>query len=548
MPKIEIPDHLRIYVAMLKKHHFWLLSLALPLIVLPLLFIANGHLSAGMASARSKIDSHLSVIKRVSDIQAHPNEEWSTEITAASDALKRETFAEWTRFWESQKPLRKWPESLGNDFVTKAEALKPDGQLPPAMLDRYHNGVLGIVQKLPEIMGSANAMFKDDPEARVGAVRARTPAHLIVWSPDDQMRLLASFQWDKKPSTAKALLAQEELWVYQLLCKLIAETNKSAAGAYNAPITRIEQLAVSYPAAEDNPGGNGRSRILTPVSQQRVVQSEDSSNLASNAVTTEPISRPPNPRFGSGSEDAPKARGSDGEVKDPLRNWIYVDLDGKPLSANELSASNELQAVHLMPFVIRAVIDQRSLDTFLIHLATAIVPIDVRQVRINVDSALGTVSRGGTEQTGTDGVAVRPNDMQVELRGTVCLATLPNATLIGLPKEETVVEGAAEAPASPLAQPRRSQPSPKPATPVPTDVAEPVPASVPTDVAEPVPASVPTDVAEPVPASVPTDAAEPVPAPVPTDAASHNPQPHLKRWPQTTQGRAFCWVSQEDFV
>ena len=330
MPKIEIPDNLRAYGVMLQKHHFWLLSLALPLIVLPLLFIANGHLSAGMASARSKINSHLLAIKQVDNKPAHPNEEWETEIKAASDGLKRETFAEWTRFWESQKPLRKWPESLGNDFVSKAEALKPDGQLPSAMLDRYHNGVLDIVRKLPEILGSANAMFKDDSEVKVAAVRTRTPAHLIVWSPDDQMRLFTSFQWDKKPSTSKALLAQEEIWVYQLLCKLIAETNKSAAGAYNAPITRIEQLAVSYPAAEENPGGNGRSRILMPAPQQRSVQTEDSSNPASNPAATEPISRPSNPRFGGGSEDALKAGGSEAEVKDPLRNWIYVDLDGKP--------------------------------------------------------------------------------------------------------------------------------------------------------------------------------------------------------------------------
>ncbi len=520
MPKIEIPDNLRAYGVMLQKHHFWLLSLALPLIVLPLLFIANGHLSAGMASARSKINSHLLAIKQVDNKPAHPNEEWETEIKAASDGLKRETFAEWTRFWESQKPLRKWPESLGNDFVSKAEALKPDGQLPSAMLDRYHNGVLDIVRKLPEILGSANAMFKDDSEVKVAAVRTRTPAHLIVWSPDDQMRLFTSFQWDKKPSTSKALLAQEEIWVYQLLCKLIAETNKSAAGAYNAPITRIEQLAVSYPAAEENPGGNGRSRILMPAPQQRSVQTEDSSNPASNPAATEPISRPSNPRFGGGSEDALKAGGSEAEVKDPLRNWIYVDLDGKPLSSNELSASNELQTVHLMPFVIRAVIDQRSLDTFLIQLATAIVPIDVRQVRVNIDSAVGTVSRGSAEQPGTAGVAFRPNDIQVELRGTVALATLPNATLIGLPKEETAVEGAAEALASPPAQPRRSPPSPKPTIP-------PVGEAV-------------------VPASVPADAAEPVPAPA--DGASHNPQPHQKSSAQTTQFRAFCEVGQEDYV
>ena len=126
----------------------------------------------------------------------------------------------------------------------------------------------------------------------------------------------------------------------------------------------------------------------------------------------------------------------------------------------------------------------------------------------------------GWNRQRTAGVAFRPNDIQVELRGTVALATLPNATLIGLPKEETAVEGAAEALASPPAQPRRSPPSPKPTIP-------PVGEAV-------------------VPASVPADAAEPVPAPA--DGASHNPQPHQKSSAQTTQFRAFCEVGQEDYV
>jgi hypothetical protein len=77
--------------------------------------------------------------------------------------------------------------------------------------------------------------------------------YVATWSSENQQRIFASFNWDKKPSTAKVLLAQEELWVYDALCDVVARINKPATGPHNAAISKIDELYVGYPAAEDNP-------------------------------------------------------------------------------------------------------------------------------------------------------------------------------------------------------------------------------------------------------------------------------------------------------
>jgi len=145
-----------------------------------------------------------------------------------------------------------------------------------------------------------------------------------------------------------------------------------------------------------------------------------------------------------------------------LRNWIYVDFSGKPLSADELEAAADSQMVHLMPFVLRAIIDQRQIDSLLVDLAMAPIPIDVRQVRINPSStglgggtmsgmssgmmsmsAAGSSGSGAGGGAGISGIAGRFNDVVLELRGTIGLATPPDPKTVGLEKATAAGDGEA---------------------------------------------------------------------------------------------------------
>ena len=157
---VQIPDSIRPTVDAVVKHHFWILLGLVPLVVLPIVFLARGRLATEIDAARSQIESRLTAVRSVAGIMPHPNESWSGAIDNATNRVKAETFSEWEKLWKSQEPLRVWPASLGPDFVQRAMALKPGGKLPRPLLERYQNSVRAIVRTLPTRMGADEMMVE----------------------------------------------------------------------------------------------------------------------------------------------------------------------------------------------------------------------------------------------------------------------------------------------------------------------------------------------------------------------------------------------------
>jgi len=286
---------------------------------------------------------------------------------------------------------------------------------------------------------------------------------------------------DEPPSTRQILLAHEELCGYRLLCDVIGKANADALGAFNAPVALVEELAIGYPAAEEKVGGEGTGRVLQQAGSPGGFGEGETGEGAAMTMGADGMGeaaggRPSHPRFvglaggererggpgmmigGEGGEGAGEAASLD----EGLQQWIYVDFAGKPLTAAELETSPDAEMVHLMPFTLRMVIDQRRIDEFLTLLATAPAPVDVRQVRINPEAAagigggrddgggrpgrgpgLGPRGGGGLAPRGGPGPGPRPGsrmqegagmesgglgrpfDVQLELRGTLGLARRP---------------------------------------------------------------------------------------------------------------------------
>ena len=72
---------------------------------------------------------------------------------------------------------------------------------------------------------------------------------------------------------------------------------------------------------------------------------------------------------GDGDEFGESA--ADASPDEALKNWVYVDLDGKPFTAGDLASAPAAKILRLMPFVLRATIDQRALDALLVELSSA---------------------------------------------------------------------------------------------------------------------------------------------------------------------------------
>lgn len=499
----QLPEQIRPYVAVLAKYHFWILAAIVPLVILPMLFNGQASLDARIAAQKSQIESRVAGLRGVQGIAEHPNEGWSQAIEEQTAAIRDQTLAEWTRFWKAQQPLRVWPPRLGNDFLAKVERLKPGGTLERPFLLRYQNTVPDLVRDLPKRMGADDLMVEVAAGAAPGPRGPRSgpmlggpgefggmpaqprpgrgpqgPAALVQWRAEDQKRLFASFSWEKPPSTTQVLLAQEELWVYGLLCDAIKRANAGATAAYDAAIVGVDELAVGYPAAEERPGGEGSTRVFQaePVAGAAGGGELSPEGMPMGGPTSgvpgmEPgaadgrAARPPHPRFGGGSPGGmtmlPGGGGESGGMPTPggaadgapapapasaddqLKEWIYVDFNGKPLTAAELATVPDARLVHLVPFTMRLAMNQQRLDALLADLAAAPVPVDVRQVRINVASQpgggnaagfgmqSGSGARGMPEMSGGTDQGKRPYDVIVELRGTVGLAAMPDAAALG---------------------------------------------------------------------------------------------------------------------
>jgi hypothetical protein len=318
-------------------------------------------------------------------------------------------------------------------------------------------------------------------------------------------------------------------------------------------------------------GGGGQVKPQHP----RFMPKEGQSGM------TRGMSMPP---MGGGDSEATGAAAAQGPDTTPeaFMTWIYVDADGKPLKGDEVATAPAALMTHLMPFTIRATIDQRKLDAFLVQLATSAVPIDIRQIRLNPPAATvampgaggmggmgggppmggmmgpsgggggrppaggpsgggmsgppnrGMMSRppmgGGGEDNAIPGMAgmgsmVRPHDIVLEIRGTIALATPPNPEALGLAAEgsDTAVGADAADQGEPVpADEAPAAPAAEPAPAAPADAGEPAAADAP---AEPPPAAdaaaPPGDAAAPAvdPPAPAGDAAPPADQPPPAEPA-----------------------------
>ena len=470
---VEIPDDIKGYLKQLQKYHFWLLAILMPLVLVPLAFTADAKLlneiNTRSSAVKSKVDSIDSVSrKNVEGLEefGHPQSDWAEVITRSNNTLREQILAEWTYLWDQQKAIRTWPApaDIGADFLRAISRLKPDQDLPARFRDRYLQRIRRVVQKLPGRIDAIESMEVLGGESGFGGGEFGMPPgtvitdedtdHSVIWDAIDQNELFQTFYWTSTPSTKQVLLAQEELWAYEILCDAVAKANNDSTGSHNATIPYISQLAVGYRAAEEDPGGRKGGRLKTKSAGFDDYMEMDMD--MDMGMDGEMMGKPANPRFANVGGDGMQEEiydefsgmpidSASEDSDEALLNWIYVDSEGTPLESELVAESPDTKFVHYIPFCLKCRVDQRKLDLLLRSFATMSVPIDVRQVRVNpgsADSMYGEegvygggemMSGMGSDAMSTDGV--RRYDFNVELRGAIALAQKPDALVLGLNTE-----------------------------------------------------------------------------------------------------------------
>ena len=197
------------------------------------------------------------------------------------------------------------------------------------------------------------------PPHNPGGDKSAEMVGVLEWNQGDPDRITSQFHWEEVPDTLTIRLAQEDLWVYEALLRIIENTN--AGTTYeNAAIRQVEALEIGKQAAQS--WKQNESPLMQGVKP-----------AGGGPGTPRGAGRPrPGPRPGRLG-----ATGS-GQQESQLSDR-YVDDKGYPLADGTKHPYAEFK---MMPIDIRLVIHQRKVTKLLAECANSNMPIVVRSVAI----------------------------------------------------------------------------------------------------------------------------------------------------------------------
>ena len=232
----------------------------------------------------------------------------------------------------------------------------------------------------------------DDPSKQVKGV--------VDWA--DAGKLMDYFHnWNDIPTTPDVIVAQENVWVYEALLKVIRNTNDAGKDPkhnpknYLSPGTHKDARIKEIQALEI---GNEATASWAACENAVFVLSSDGGSATSTQAPT--IQAGSSAGRGMGFQSAAAAAVSGGSANSLLIGR-YVDNSGKPLADPTQQPNQEFR---MMPVNLRVVMEQRAIPRLLVECANSNMRIDVRSVRILAEKPpafdVNGSSTGGDAPTG----------------------------------------------------------------------------------------------------------------------------------------------------
>ncbi|MBC7352228.1 MAG: hypothetical protein H5U08_07705 [Thermogutta sp.] len=508
-------NQLQPILAAIKKWGFWVICSLAVLIGLGVWFVAQQSVQASIKARKEQLEGLKS---QVSGVQpGSPNAQVIEATKKKIEELKADVYQAWVSMYAAQKEKNKWPAALGQEFLNWVN--QPGRKFGDPIPERFREIYLNFIdQHFPTLfeiinlrrpkgtdlkrLGSIRAMsgpggygmagYGGSPgypgavstvgeeglgagypgtgypgAAYPGATGAGAPAQvemegIVEWNPQNIAAIKQRFAWVKVPTSEEIWNAQEDLWVYEALLRIIAKTNEGATGPHNAAVKRINAIEIGPDAA----------RYLA------------SSVAAAMPTGSGSMGSPGSAPMGSGPVGPEAAGGEYGSGYGAPGTTLYgryVDADGKPLPPGSPQPFAEFK---MMPIRMDLVVDQRKLDQLLVNCVNSDMPIRITRVLVRPSQAsmgqpggpmgyggmVNTMSESYGEETagpgyatssygtGTPGAtttsATSNYDVPVIIEGIIYIFNPPNIEELGKP-------GAPELPSGQsLAQPPAEQGQP----------------------------------------------------------------------------------------
>ena len=389
-------DQVKVALAILKKQHFWIVC---GLIIIPSIVVwkmAVGSVDDQFDARKSEIESQLSKIQGIKSDTEHPNQKTIEAIEAQTDQLGNLVYVVWEDLYDRQQELNPWPEALGSAFISMINAMQEDQEFPRIKFrEEYQMFISNHLPKLDEIIdrrrlpelevgtdvGTQNPMMATgmgsmgmSPMGMSGA-RPRGLVEYVgitEWNDSNRNSVRGQFHMPTVPSTARIRIAQEDLWVYEAMLRVIANTNAGATGNFNAAVKRIEYLNIGQAAGGLSQGGGmygggmmgGGMGSMGSMEMDVDMGMEDEEGGGYMGA-------------GMGAGMGSLASGASEGAR--LLQGRYVDQDGKPLGGSDAPPYAEFK---MMPVRLKVVVDQGKISDLLVNCANCTMPIDVRRVSL----------------------------------------------------------------------------------------------------------------------------------------------------------------------
>jgi len=478
-------------VATVKRYLFWVcvpLGLAAAMI---LGTMAVGEVGRKLEDRKKQLESQKTAIDGLhSGAATHPNQGTIDEIDEKREELAQKIMEAWITLEKDQKEQNRW-EGLGN-VAREIEGKNFLDTLSSTALNIYLNFARDEMKKLidkadidrcrPYIRyrdGREEPLETNEPAltgegsggigrstGRGGGVSMDTPGsrssggtaipgvgsaggiHVmkgkVVWS-NPQVDITMS-NWNQQPQSFEVWLTQEDLWVYQALLWVVAQSNKDVKVAERVVVP------VGTTGGAASTAGVGKPLDLSGSVIKEIV------TLAIGKKAADALAAQSNRRVGGvgggldGEGRMPSGgasgRGGAGRYGDGMGGseatrstamaGRYVDDAGNPLMDADLAGQ-----LRRMPIYLRFVVDQRRISDVLVNCANCPMPIDVLWVTANFSSSgSGGVGGGNNQTSGRRGAGAGagagtnneidfgPDAVTVDIYGCINIFTPPDAEKI----------------------------------------------------------------------------------------------------------------------
>lgn len=224
----------------------------------------------------------------------------------------------------------------------------------------------------------------------------------VDW-PDPEVYSLPT--WDSAaphPESIEVWYAQETLWVYEALIRIIAQTNAPYPDNISkAPIKCVEQMLIGQNAAVEWTNLKTTIGDLTGKSAQN---SMDMMGSSSSSMMSSSSSMMGGGMGMTGGSEFSLSGSAEEQALTKILLGRYIDDEGAPLMPDDKPPFAEFNR---MPVCLKLAVDQRRIPEILVSCANSSMPIDVKHVRVCPDNNIPftmPVETTGSDASGMGGM------------------------------------------------------------------------------------------------------------------------------------------------